>query len=80
MPPMSQCLHNYIKLYIICGVVLSYLIQLFAKKCNCSTCLDKYNFNPTCEALQSTLNTLSKSGKANIGALVTFFLRKLKFP
>ena len=35
---------------------------------------------PTCEESHSTLNTLSKFGKANIGASVTFFFRNLKFP
>ena len=34
---------------------------------------------PACEASQSTSNTLSKSGKANMGASITFFFRNLKF-
>ena len=45
MAPMSQFLHNCIKFYIICGVVISYMIQFLAKKCYWFTFLAKYSSN-----------------------------------
>ena len=75
MPQLSQCLHNCIKLYITCGLVLSTSFIFLLKNAIDLPAWLSTTPMPTCEESQSTSNTLSKYGKANIGVSVTFFFR-----
>jgi len=75
---MSQCLHNCIKLYIICWIYFPFVIQPFDKKKFISfPAWPSTTPIPTCEASQSTSGALSIYGNFYMATLVTLFFRNL---
>jgi hypothetical protein len=78
MTPMLERTNKSIEFFVIGGILLSRVIELFTEKAIGLPSLLRTPPNSKLEASQSTSNTLEKSGSIRIGASVTFCLRSSK--